>query len=544
MQLAGPGDEACAHEGVTLAKSLGDVMCLEGGSRSTVAVLCRAHRWKHVLSGVLVRNAASRSDYMRPQRITRAAERLQRDDLVVGQSRPSFAGSQQDFTVKRSWRLPAGACATLGIAALGACLNLSESVGSTTNAGIQLSAGQDVSLVSSSSEQAHLAAFRSKIQHIVFIVKENRSYDNVFGTYPGAEGATSGLISSGERIDLGHAADRTDRDLGHEWDDTHLAIDGGKMDRFDLVTAGNVRGDFLSMTQFLESDIPNYWSYAQHFVLADHMFSAIAGPSFPNHLYLVASQSGGVISNPNSLAWGCDASETTTAQVLNSNGENTRTYPCFNFPTVADRLESAGVSWRFYAPSRDQLGYIWSALNAFRQIRLTSLWTERVFGDDQFLADAAAGTLPAVSWLVPDWAVSDHPTRVRPGGPATISMCEGENWSVQHINAIMQGPNWGTTAIVLAWDDFGGFYDHVPPPSLDQYGLGPRVPLLVISPYVKEGTVSHTQYEFASVLRLIEERHRLKALTAREVEANSLVDVFDFSQSPAPPLILPLRTCP
>ena len=446
--------------------------------------------------------------------------------------------------MKRFGKFPVGACATLAIALLGVCLNLSEPAGSTASTTIRLSARQDIPLIPVSSTADDLAAFRSKIQHIVFIIKENRSYDNVFGTFPGAEGATSGLISSGERIDLGHAADRTVRDLGHEWDDTHLAINDGKMDRFDLVTGGNVRNDFLSMTQFLESDIPNYWSYAQHFVLADHMFSALAGPSFPNHLYTVASQSGGVISNPNSLAWGCDASERTTAEVLSAKGETSRIFPCFEFPTVADRLESAGVSWRFYAPSQDQLGYIWSALNAFRQIRFTSLWTERVLGDDQFLADAAGGTLPAVSWLVPDWAVSDHPTRVRPGGPPTISMCEGENWTVQQINAIMQGPNWATTAIVLTWDDFGGFYDHVPPPAIDQYGLGPRVPLLVISPYVKEGTVSHTQYEFASVLRLIEERHRLKALTAREVEANSLLDVFDFSQSPAPPLILPLRTCP
>jgi phospholipase C len=407
-----------------------------------------------------------------------------------------------------------------------------------------MSASQDIPVVPSPETTADLTALRSKIQHIVFIIKENRSFDNMFGTFPGADGATSGLISTGERIDLGHATDATSRDLGHEWDDAHLAVDDGKMDRFDLVQGGNVRGDFLSMTQFFDSDIPNYWSYAQHFLLADHTFAAIAGPSFPNHLYTVASQSGGVISNPNSLSWGCDAAEQTRADVLTANGEMTRTFPCFEFPTLADRLEAAGISWRFYAPTKDQLGYIWSALNAFKSIRLTSLWNDRVLDDNQFLADAANGTLPAVSWLVPDWAVSDHPTRARPGGPPTISICEGENWTVQHINAIMDGPNWATTAIVLTWDDFGGFYDHVAPPAIDQYGLGLRVPLLVISPYAKEGTVSHTQYEFASVLKLIEQRHRLKALTAREVETNSLIDAFDFSQQPAPPLILPLRTCP
>lgn len=315
------------------------------------------------------------------------------------------------------------------------------------------------------------------------------------------------------------------------------------MDQFDLVQGGNVDGDMLSMSQFLASDIPNYWSYAEHFVLADRMFSSLAGPSFPNHLYTVAAQSAGVISNPNALQWGCDAPSTATVQVLDENGDITKQFPCFTVRTVADNLETAGVPWRYYAPGQGQPGYIWSALNAIRSIRTGPLWTSRVQGDDQFLQDATDGTLPAVSWLVPGWTVSDHPTRVTPFSSAPISVCDGENWTVQHINAIMQGPDWPTTAIVLTWDDYGGFFDHVPPPGLDQFGLGPRVPLIVISPYVKEGTVSHTVYEFASVLQLIENRFKLKALTRRDVEANSLLDMFDFNQSPAPPLVLPLRDC-
>jgi phospholipase C len=392
------------------------------------------------------------------------------------------------------------------------------------------------------STQASLDGLRANIQHIVFILKENRSFDNYFGAFPGADGATSGVISTGELMPLQHTPDRTSRDLGHEWVDTHLAIDGGKMDRFDLVTGGNVNGDFLSMSQFLDSDIPNYWRYAESFVLADHMFSSLAGPSFPNHLYAVAGQSGGVISNPNSLQWGCDAAPTTFVDVMDPNGNTTQQYPCFEMPTLADQLEAAGVPWRFYAPQRGQIGYIWSTLNAINHIRTGPLWTTRVFPDGQFLMDAA-DALPSVSWLVPDFAVSDHPTRAIPGGPASVSTCDGENWTVQHINAIMQGPNWPTTAIFLVWDDFGGFYDHVPPPGIDQFGLGPRVPFIVISPYVKEGMVSHTVYEVGSILQFIEQRHKLKALTSRDVEANSLLDVFDFSQPPAPPLILPLRNC-
>ena len=135
--------------------------------------------------------------------------------------------------------------------------------------------------------------------------------------------------------------------------------------------------------------------------------------------------------------------------------------------------------------------------------------------------------------------MSDHPSRPPLGA---VSTCQSENWTV-YINAIMQGPNWLTTAIILVWDDFGGFYDHVPPPMVDYYGLGLRVPFIAISPYVKEGVVSHTVYEPASVLQFMETRYKLKALTNRDAEANSLLDMFDFSQAPAPPLIRPLRDC-
>ena len=403
---------------------------------------------------------------------------------------------------------------------------------------------QHASVIPSASSST-LDAFRANIQHIVFIVKENRSFDNYFGTFPGADGATTGLISTGGRMRLGRTPDRMPRDIGHLWGDAHTAMDNGKMDQFDLVAAGNVKNDFLSMSQFVAADIPNYWSYAQHFVLADRMFSSVGGPSFPNHLYFVGAQAGGALNNPSSpvpsaFTWGCDSNDSTTVDVMDAKGAVTRQFPCFDFPTVADALEAAGVSWRYYAPVQGQAGYIWSALDAISHIRRSPLWAARVPPAGQFVTDAARGTLPAVSWLVPDFAVSEHPTV----GSGTESVCDGENWTVQQINAIMQGPDWPTTAIVLTWDDFGGFYDHVAPPWVDQYGFGPRVPLIVISPYAREGKVSHTTYEFASVLQLIENRYNLNPLTTRDARANSLLDMFDFSQVPAPRLILPLRTCP
>lgn len=393
------------------------------------------------------------------------------------------------------------------------------------------------------SSAGQLAAFRAHIQHIVFLIKENRSFDMYFGTYPGAEGATTAMISTGERVTLRHALDRMPRDVGHDWEDARTAMHNGAMDRFDMIR-GNQRNDMLSLTQFVRADIPNYWSYAQHFALGDHMFSSLAGPSFPNHLYTVAGQSGGAVNNPDSFSWGCDAEARTTVDVMGPGGSFTRQYPCFEITTVADRLEAAGVSWGYYAPQQGQQGYIWSALDAIRHIRFGPLWNSRVMPFGRFAPDAASGKLPAVSWLVPDFATSEHPTvDAFAGTTLSVSACAGENWTVQQINAIMQGPDWPTTAIVVTWDDFGGFYDHVTPPGVDQLGLGPRVPLIVISPYAKEGMVSHTNYEFGSVLQLIENRYNLKALSQRDVEANSMLDMFDFTQPPAPPLVLPLRTC-
>ena len=158
-----------------------------------------------------------------------------------------------------------------------------------TKPDVRVSAAEDRRVVPTPATVEQLNGLRAKIQHIVFIVKENRSFDNFFGTFPGADGTTTAIISTGEEIQLGHTPDRTAHDLGHEWEDTHLAMDDGRMDRFDLVTNGNVKGDMLSVSQHLDSDIPNYWNYAEHFALADHMFSSLAGPSFPNHLYTVAA---------------------------------------------------------------------------------------------------------------------------------------------------------------------------------------------------------------------------------------------------------------
>lgn len=386
--------------------------------------------------------------------------------------------------------------------------------------------------------------FAAAIQHIVFIVKENHTFDSYFGTFPGANGATSATISTGQVVSLGHLPDPPPHDISHDWNSAILAIDGGRMDKFDLIKNCNVNGDFLCLTQFQQADIPNYWAYASNFVLADNMFSSLQGPSFPNHLYTVAAQSGNAINNPHSQLkqpadqskWGCDADSTSTVAVLDPATRNiTKVFPCFDFQTLADSLTAAGISWKYYAPSEGETGYIWSAFDAVNHIRNGTAWSTNVVPDTQFAIDAQNGNLPAVTWLVTKGIQSDHPIS---------GVCIGENWTVQQLTAVMQGPDWSSTAVFLTWDDFGGFYDHVAPPVSDAFGLGPRVPLIIISPYAKKGFISHTRYEFSSFLKLAEERFALQPLGPRDAAANDMLDSFDFTQPPQPPLILTQRTCP
>jgi phospholipase C/archaellum component FlaF (FlaF/FlaG flagellin family) len=375
----------------------------------------------------------------------------------------------------------------------------------------------------------------SSIQHFVFIVKENRSFDNYFGAFePPPYGATTGLISTGQVIPLGRSPDLTPRDLGHNWPNTLIAMNNGKMDGFDLVGFGmrsgicNVNQDYLCYTQYTQQDIPNYWAYAQNFVLADQAFSSIHADSFPAHLYTVAAQAGGVISNPTAHGVGCDTPGATVV-VIDPQGYVSDQFPCFTFSTLADSLSAASISWKYYSDGKT----IWNPLDAIASIRQSDLW-RNVVPSSQFITDATNGTLPSVSWMVADHHYMEHPGQ---------SVCNGENWTVKQLNALMQGPNWGSTAVFITWDEFGGFYDHVPPPQTDEYGLGPRVPLLIISPYARPGYISHTEYEFSSFLKLVEERFNLAPLNLRDANANDMQDSFDFAQQPLAPLVLPLRNC-
>jgi phospholipase C len=364
------------------------------------------------------------------------------------------------------------------------------------------------------------------VQHIVFIVKENRTFDHYFGKFPGADGATTGVVSNGRAVPLAHLGRPSQLDnLCNGWDCAIEAMDNGKMDKFDLIDAGTLN----AYTQLDEQDIPNYWAYAHHFVLADRYFTSVHGPSLPNYFYIVAAQSGGVIDNGSHFGSGvaCDGSPAELVTVIDSGGNRTMQSPCFDFQTLADSLEHAGISWKYYGDSPN-------IFSTIRHIRSSSRWAEDYAPGAQFLTDAESGQLPAMIWLFAPGAINEHPPE---------NSCAGENWTVQVLNAVMQGPVWNSTVVFITWDDFGGLYDHVPPPQLDQFGLGPRVPLLIISPFSKPGYISHTLYEHSSILKFVETRYGLPPLTARDSAASNMLDSFDFTQSPQSPLVLQTRQC-
>ena len=365
---------------------------------------------------------------------------------------------------------------------------------------------------------------RAFIKHIVIIIQENRTVDNLFNGFPGADTVTQGLNHLGGTVKL------VKRKLWQRVDPTHThiafetAYDDGKMDGFDLVSNNkNVPNYSYSYTD--PAQVPQYWQLAANYTFADRMFQSNSGPSFPAHLYLIASQSPDAAENPTGAIWGCDAPPGTTVSALDSNGqEYVYGFPCFDFQTLGDSMDRAGVSWRYYTPIGTGP---WSAYDAISHIRYGPDWAKDLatLGNYTPAQDFAAGNMPSVTWVVPEGFNSDHPNDIGDHGP---------DWVASLVNAIGQGPDWNSTAIFLVWDDWGGWYDHVAPQKLDVMGLGFRVPLIIVSPYAKTGYVSHVQHEFGSIMKFTEETFGLPPLSASDTRADDLLDSFDFGKSPTP----------
>jgi phospholipase C len=376
------------------------------------------------------------------------------------------------------------------------------------------------------------------IKHVIILFKENRSFDNLFGRFPGANGTTTGM-SHGQKVTLSLATDTVAGDLPHHHPDYVRDLDGGKIDGF-------ARNGFVAQaaySQFSAVQLANYYRWAHDFVLADNFFSSEAGPSFPNHLFLIGGQSGGAHDDPihddilpgRTRVWGCDAAPAERI-VVDSGSGTQQVRPCFDFPTVGDRLNAAGEGWSFYSSTPLQKGYLWSAYDAVNHIRTTSQWSQHVRPVDNLVADIKAGKLPAVTWVTPRFEDSEHPK-------FRTSVCQGQNWTTQVVDAVMQSSMWKDTAIFVTWDEWGGFYDHVKPPVVDGFGLGFRVPLLVISPYALQGHIDHELGEFDSMSHFIENLFGLTPLTGRDSNIGDLSSDFDFAQRPRPPDVLPAVRC-
>ena len=350
-------------------------------------------------------------------------------------------------------------------------------------------------------------------------MQENRSFDNLFNGFPGADTAQSGL-SGGLSIPLKPIALGDSRDLSH----THLHWlqdwDHGKMDGFGQ------DGSTLAYSYVPEKDVEPYWTLGKQYVLGDRMFQSNTGPSFVAHQYLIAGQSASVVENPTGSVWGCDADRSTTAALLGPNGtELPGVYPCFDYQTTADLLDEKGVTWRYYAPGSGDSNFILSAYQAIRHIRFGDDWKDNVISpSSKVLVDIQHGELAQVTWIVPDWAHSDHPG----------SGNEGPDWVASIVNAIGNSEFWNSTAIFITWDDWGGWYDHVDPPKVDAMGPGFRVPLLVVSPYAKHGYISHHFHEAGGFIAFIEYNFDLGTLGARDTGSDAFLDCFDYTQKPAP----------
>jgi phospholipase C len=369
-----------------------------------------------------------------------------------------------------------------------------------------------------------------QVTHVVFIVQENRSFDNLFQAYPGADTSATGFTSTGSLVSLKPTPLETPGSHGHFLVDFLGSYDNGKMDGFNLGT-----GKLANYGYVPQSEVKPYWQMAQQFVLADRMFPSNIDASFVAHQYLIAGQAASTVDIP-SANWGCTGPPTDLISTLTS----LRTYgpqvvPCFDYTTLADELMQAHLSWHYYAPPINLNGGLWSAYQAVNHICgpisgyngacTGPNWVANVTSPEtQVLSDVPAGMLANVTWIVPDFANSDHPGSLSTTGPS---------WVASLVNTIGESPFWRTSVIFVVWDEWGGWYDHVPPPQLDVDGLGIRVPLLCISPYAAQGVVSHVQYEFGSVLRFAEDAFRLGRLSASDRRATSAaVGCLNFAQKP------------
>jgi phospholipase C len=406
------------------------------------------------------------------------------------------------------------------------------------------------------------------IQRVVVIFQENRTPDNLFQDPVligrGADIAGSGLNSLGQTIQLAPMDLGTAGSIPQNYDLSHTnaafvaMYDGGKMDGADLINCGPT-ANCPANPQYkyvMPSDVQPYFALAEQYTFGDRMFQTNQGPSFPAHQFIISGTSAPTATSPlfasentSEAPAGCIAPATETVTMIDAAGSETSQppqYPCFDHPTLTDLLEAAGLTWRYYAPTA---GSIWTGPDAINHIcqpqtvngTLTCTgpdWNNNVIIPEwQVLEDIANHQLPQVSWVIPDGEHSDHAKGNDGTGPA---------WVASIVNSIGNSEYWANTAIIITWDDWGGWYDHVAPKVVNDgvswgsgYVYGFRVPLIVVSPYAKASYISHTTHDFGSILKFIETTFNLPSLGYADAPADDLSDCFSLTQSPLPFQLIP-----
>jgi phospholipase C len=363
------------------------------------------------------------------------------------------------------------------------------------------------------------------IEHFIVLMQENHTFDNYFGTYPGADGIPEGVCmrvdpfdaANTECIEPFHIGDRASEDLDHSLPTFNMQFNEGKMDGFVYALYKRNQNGAMAMAYYDDRELPYYWNLADEYVLFDKFFTSDHGGSFANHIYWVTGERGG-------------------------NGVSQKGFP--NLVTIFDRLQEKGISWKFYVQNYDPyINYRTAHLivgNRASQVIWVPLLNIPRFLDDpelsshivdmnEYYTDLENGTLPAVAYIVPAGA-SEHP----PG-----SVRSGQKFVKGLIQALMRSNVWDTSAFLLVYDDWGGWYDHVTPPQVDEHGYGLRVPAIMVSPYSKRGHIDSTVLDFTSILKFIETNWDLEPLSKRDAKANNLVSAFDFSMPPREAVFMP-----
>ncbi len=398
----------------------------------------------------------------------------------------------------------------------------------------------------------------SPIAHVIVVIQENRTFDNLFASsilnggngFPGAD-TTQVATIDGRRIALRPTPFEFPADPSH----THASLvaewNGGKMDGFATDRVYGNAGFPSPPPDVPIAYVPPdetliYHRLARHYALADENFSPRLVPTFPGHVFLVAAQSQAADDPTDPLTWGCDSKPGTTVNIFAA-GEAVDApgiFPCFDDLTIGDLMDRAGVSWKYYTGAADAVADAWvNVFDAMRHIRYGPDWTRNVDTPmSDVLSDIQNCRLPQVAYVTPTWVNSDHAGDLSNGGPAWVgSLYMAIEQSERSANSACR--YYGNTAMILTWDDSGGWYDHVPPPAApDGTHWGFRVPIVAISPWARSGYVSHVQRESTSIVRFIEKNWALGTLGQRDASGDDLSDMFDYAQAapvaPIPPLAM------